>query len=269
MGSRRAPAAELTAGRARRAAALALVAIAPLALGLPARAQPASPAPPALDERARPHLEAGLRAYEAGDFATAVAELEAGLAIDPAPVFRYALGQVERRRGDFGKAIAHYEAFLAAVHDPQQAEAARIQLARCREALAAEAPPPSPPSPPPPSPTDAPPAEAPAEARPRWWTDGWGGALAVVGVVGVALGVGLVVEANQRIADADRDYDAYLAAREAQPRRTAGWIVLGVGAAALGAGVARYVYVARRPAAPPIDVAIHEGGVGVSWTVAW
>jgi len=172
------------------------------------------------------HLVRGSRLYNEGRYDEAIAELQAGYAIDPRPDFLYALGQAERKRGDCKAAVAWYERYVATGPSSQRTVATLVQIDRCKQELASATPsttttaPPAPPTPvePPPAPerpqasapppssaplpseapatataTTTPATEAPAGRTPlykRWWL--WT-TVAVVVAGGVGAGVAIAL----------------------------------------------------------------------------
>jgi hypothetical protein len=193
-----------------RALVIVAAVAAALVLGLAgtARAEPTARA----RAEAKSHFERGSRLYQQGHYAEAVAELEAGYALDPRPDFLYALGQAERKRGDCKAAIGYYQSFVDSGPTAQRTVAVLVQIDRCKQELAAapanpapaetpSAPPVAPPSVTPTAPPAAPVLAAtpppPASARPpiykRWWL--W---TAVAGVVVAGAGVGVGVALWQR-----------------------------------------------------------------------
>jgi tetratricopeptide (TPR) repeat protein len=64
------------------------------------------------DRGARLHFTQGNRLYRARKLDEAIAEYQAGAAIEPTPVFDYNLGQCYRKLGRHADAIRHYERFL-------------------------------------------------------------------------------------------------------------------------------------------------------------
>ena len=197
---------------ARRLAAVALVVV------LAAAADSAWAQPP---RSAAAHLVRGSRLYNEGHYDEAIAELEAGYAIEPRPDFLYALGQAERKRGDCKAAIEWYQRYVDTGPSAQRTVATLVQIDRCKQELASAAPStttpppraPAEPSPPPaaelPPPASAPPttsaapasaaamtpppAEAPPARQPlykRWWL--WT-TVAVVVAGGVGAGVAIAL----------------------------------------------------------------------------
>lgn len=91
-----------------------------LALARPALAAPAPPppkAPPAdvattASEQARVHFDRGTRAYNLGEFPTALAEYRAAYELHPLPAFLFNIGQCHFALGDYEKAVFFYEGFL-------------------------------------------------------------------------------------------------------------------------------------------------------------
>jgi tetratricopeptide (TPR) repeat protein len=223
-----------------------------------ATAAPASPAPPAEApppaapspaERAQALLEVGLRHYAVQEYARAVEAFKAGYLLDARPELLYALGQAYRLGGNCKSALEAYRAFLRGGPPEAQAARARQQVAQCEAVLEREAaltPPPAPP----PAPPDS--AEGVAPSRPRspapWYADGVAGALAGGGLVVAAVGVVLVATGEARAGEAPdaATYGEYASAVEdADTRRGAGAVALGVGGALIVGAVIRYLVVAH------------------------
>lgn len=150
------------------------LAIAGLAVaGAPARAEP-----PSVETEALAHLDRGVAAYRAGDYAVAERELHAAqtLVPDRANPYRW-LALTESALGECQPALVDIESFLSRtpIDDPRVAEMVQLREHCIVELHAQHAPPPAP-------------AAAPAAAEPtpithRWWL--W----TAVGVVTVAAGV--------------------------------------------------------------------------------
>jgi hypothetical protein len=109
------------------------VVLACLAGAAPALAQPAPPAP--MNPEAKLHLDRGVDHFKRREYAEAKREFLRGFWLDPRPEFLYALGQVQRVQGDCAAAISFFEEFLRRPITPEQAEAARLNIARCRAQL--------------------------------------------------------------------------------------------------------------------------------------
>jgi tetratricopeptide (TPR) repeat protein len=235
----------------------------------PAPAPVAAPSAPATTEPGvegpmQPEAAAlytrGLARFPARDYAGAIADLEAGYAIDPRREFLFAEGQAKRLAGDCKGAVALYQRFLATNPTAVQANATQMALGRCAQHLAehpevvvVQQPRPLPPPPPPP---------------PKWWRDPVGIGFASAGVVGLGVGTGFIVAAYSARHDAESapSYDPY---DQRWSRAESRWQV-GVGTLALGTvltavGVARFVVVRRRAleSAPPIAVSIGPGRLQV------
>jgi tetratricopeptide (TPR) repeat protein len=200
----------------------------------------------------------GLARFGAHDYPAAIADLEAGYALDPRREFLFAEGQAKRLAGDCKGAVALYQRFLATNPSPVQTNATQIALGRCAQHMAAhpevvvvrtpEQRPPPPPAPP-------------------WWRDPAGLGFTGAGVVGIGVGVGFLVASYAAQHDADNapDYDPYDQRwSTAESRWAVGVGTLALGTALTAVGVARFVLVRRqtREAAPP-EVSIGPGGVRI------
>ena len=203
----------------------------------------------------------GLERFTARDYAGAIADLEAGYAIDPRREFLFAEGQAKRLAGDCKGAVALYQRFLATNPPAVQANATQIALGRCAQHLAehpevvvVEPPRPLPPPPPPP---------------PRWWRDPLGpGTDRRRRRRPRRSGVGFIAGSSSARHDAENasNYDPYNGDWSTAESR---WQV-GVGALALGtaltaAGVTRFILVREhlRESERPIAIGIGPGGVHV------
>jgi len=152
---------------------------------------------------ARSHLAHGNRLYGIRSFDEAVAEYKAGALIEPAPVFDYNLGQCFRQLGRYQEAIWHYERFLnranpqGEVLDAVNNFIAQMKAGLDKKAMTQQ---PTETAPLPPSPARDAPAPSRGEA---WYDDAWGWALSGAGVVGVAVGGGLLANAASLNGDAN------------------------------------------------------------------
>ena len=228
---------------------------------------------------ARTHYDRGLKLYQRHAYDDAIAELRAGLAIDPQPEILYALGQAERRRGHCDRAVEYYQSCLALVKDPAAIAAVKVQIERCNvqqgdtkeeaelpgpDPFAPSAPqpartPPSarvpaPPQPPPapalqapaPVPPATPTAVAPAPRRHRWQRDALGLSLVGVGVAAAATGGALFGVAESRLDAAADSYQMYADARSAPTLRAVGIGGLALGGVLVVIGVVRLAIVGAR-----------------------
>jgi tetratricopeptide (TPR) repeat protein len=227
---------------------------------------------------ARTHYDRGLKLYQRHQYDDAIAELRAGLAIDPQPEILYALGQAERRRGHCDRAVEYYQSCLALVKDPAAVAAVKVQIERCNveqgdakedaeqlpgpDPFAPSAPPvPAPPVPAPPAAASPAPAlQAPAPVPPstptavapapaplnRWQHDALGLSLVGVGVAAVATGGALFAVAETRLNDAAGSYQQYADARSAPTLQAVGIGGLALGGALVVAGVVRLAVVGAR-----------------------
>jgi tetratricopeptide (TPR) repeat protein len=114
----------------------------------PAAPQPAAP-PPAAPQTVDEHLAKVRELYDKGDFAHARDELLAAYQLEPRPALLFALGQVELNLGQFAKAIAYYEQFIASDPGAEQAALAQQAIGAARARLTEKPPTALPPRPPP------------------------------------------------------------------------------------------------------------------------
>jgi hypothetical protein len=202
----------------------------------------------------------GLERYTAHDYGGAIADLEAGYAIEPRREFLFAEGQAKRLAGDCKGAVTLYQRFLATNPPAVQANATQIALGRCAQHLAAHpeivvVQPPRPPPPPPPPP-------------PKWWRDPWGIGFTGAGAVGIGVGIGFLVAANAARDDANHasTYDPFNQRwSTAESRWSVGVGTLALGTALTAAGVTRFVLVRRqaREATKQLVVSVGAGGLQV------
>jgi hypothetical protein len=204
---------------------------------------------------ARALYDRGLALYQTKDYAGAVAAFEAGFAVEPRREFLFANAQARRLAGDCRGAVPLYQRFLEMSPPPVQASATHIALARCAQQMAAE------PPAPPPQPV-APPAAPPPP--PPWTHDRWGAALLGAGVVGLAVGGGLLAASYAALpSDNERSHADYDAARAtAESRHTVAIFALAGGGALAVAGVARYAWVRRARAHATLTIV--PGGLALA-----
>lgn len=208
-------------------------------------------------------FDRGLARYAAHDYPGAIADFQAGYALEPRREFLFAEGQARRLAGDCKGAIALYQRFLATGPPAVQVNATQIALGRCAQLLA-ERPEvvvvqPSRPATPPPPP-------------PVWWRDRWGLALTGGGAAALAIGAGFLAGAYAARDDAEdapvlETYDARWSRAESRRAIAVGALVVGAGLGA--AGITRFVLVRRRAKATERTAAIWVGpgmvGVGGSF----
>jgi tetratricopeptide (TPR) repeat protein len=199
----------------------------------------------------------GLERYTARDYAGAIADLEAGYAIEPRREFLFAEGQAKRLAGDCKGAVALYQRFLATRPPAVQANATQIALGRCAQHLAdhPEIVVVQPPRPPPPPP-------------PKWWRDSWGLGLTGAGVAGIGLGIGFIAASYSAQDDAasSRTLDPYSGHwSTAESRWRIGVGALTLGTALTAVGVTRFVLVRRqaREAQKQLIISVSPGGMQV------
>jgi tetratricopeptide (TPR) repeat protein len=249
-----------TLARSSRALAFFVGLVALIAFGGPAAAQTAAHGRPGLKPAARARLQTGMKLYEQGHYDEAIAELREGLAIDPQPDILYALGQAERKKGDCGHAIEHYQSCLALVNDPAAAAAIKVQIERCqvssgtREPFEVEPWPkdsatgkPATPDAAALTPTAAATATPRAAASDRSWArDPLGASAVALGLGGIVAGGVLVGLAKARLDVSGDSYQQYSDARGWPGVWVGGIVSLSVGGALVALGIVRYAVVAHR-----------------------
>jgi tetratricopeptide (TPR) repeat protein len=182
----------------------------------------------------------GLERFGAHDYAGAIADFEAGYALEPRREFLFAEGQAKRLAGDCKGAVALYQRFLATNPSSVQANATQMALGRCAQHLAdhpdvvvVEPPKPAPLPPPPPA---------------KWWLDPWGLAASGAGIVAIGVGGGFIAaaysargdaQAATTLAEVDERWSA------AASRRTIGVVALGAGSILVAAGAYRLMTLKR------------------------
>ena len=198
-----------------------------------------------------------LKGFETRDYGAAIADLEAGFALDPRREFLFAEAQAKRLGGDCRGAVVLYQRFLTTKPPALQVDATQIALARCAQELAKKpevvilTPPPQP---------------QPRPPRARWSRDPWGLALTGAGVVVVGVGIGYFVSAELARSDAGNapTYAAYMPAA-GRLRRAALDVAIGalaIGGALAATGVVRFLVVRRHPRNDTVAVWFGPGLVG-------
>lgn len=259
----------------RRAACL-------LALGLstairPAAAQPAESGPAA----AKKHFEVAKKAYKAGAYRDAIAELDRAIELDPkGKDLHYNKGLVHEKLGELDEAIASFKRYSELETDTAELEKA-IQTVRrlegARDELAAkarQAEEPRTDEPPPPvvAPTPRRDAAQPKERAAKGRLDGW--VYATGGLAVVALGVGTyygiqAVSTQQSTEDATGNgtsvQDLADRAQRAHDYAVVADVAFAVGAASAGAALLLYFTRDAKPSSPRVGATLlpHTGLVRV------
>jgi tetratricopeptide (TPR) repeat protein len=208
---------------------------------------------------AQDELEAGLAAYQRGDYDTAIGHFRRAYELHESPQYLYAWAQAARSAGDCASAIDLYRRFIESGATGDSRVAAEQNEARCREQLETTPAPQVPTAEPPPStetetetaPTPEPDPtrrdEAPASSRAR--PDALGLGLLVGGSVAVAAGgTVLAISGVRRVRQSDTSqYDRFDALdREIDRLDIAGSVTLGIGAALVLGGAIRLALVQRQ-----------------------
>ena len=222
-----------------------------------------------LDEEARGLFLAGRAAFEGGRYEEALGHFERAWELSDRPGLLFNIGHTAQLLGDLPRAIEAFEAYLEALPDVENRAAVAARIERLREQVARaaaleaqaqedddDAPAAAPAT------ADAPPSDGPSRAGPIALLATGGAAL-----VGGGLALGLAASSASAVNDAapgtpwsDVSDDAGAADR----RRVAGLVTLGLGAAALAAGVVWWVRGDEDdPAAVALGLVPAPGGLGL------
>ena len=205
------------------------------------------------------HIAKAMAAHKAGDFVTALSELETAYALDPVPDNLYAIGQVQAKLDRCGDAIATYEKLLATNPGDDYVGPVNEAIDACKAKL----PPPPPPVPVAPvAPPPPPPAPPPSTA---FYKDILGDALVAVGVGSGVTGIVLYVGARGIIDDANRAptyAEQQRLVDDAQKQRTYSIVFGAAGAAVLGVGIWRWLSVSSEST---VVVTPTSTGGAVTW----
>lgn len=214
---------------------------------------------------AKKHIDAATQAHQAGKYDVALTELQTAYTLDPQPDLMYAIGQVQVKLNNCPEAIQSYQKFLESKPGDEPAAAANEAIKTCQDQLAAAQPPP----PPPPEPVKPPPPPPPPKPTAKqFYQDPIGDGLVGVGVVAAVTGVIFYVSARGTLDDADKA-TTYAAQQslvdDAHSKRTIAVVLGGVGVAALGVGVWRWMQVKSSGEQAVALVPRTDGGM-VAWT---
>ncbi len=240
----------------------------------------------ALKPAAKAKLDRGMKLASEKNYEGAIKELRAGYVMSEAREFLYAMGQVERLRGNCRAALTLYQTFLDTGPRAEQVSATKVQMERCEAELKpAEVkvePTPAPVEPPvatgppdvaatpalkpaevavaPVAPTVAPPLTV-TSAPPRpWYTDALGNVLLISGGVLAIAGGTLFGVGNVSAQNATRTLDGYAAAKDLTWAQPVGLSLMGAGGAAVAASIIRYA--TMNGSAPAATVGVSASGNG-------
>ena len=241
--------------------------------------EPASADSADLERKRRAYalMQEGKARFDIGKFDEAIDLFLKAYEVYPYPEALYSAAQGYRMKKDYEKAVFYYRSYLrnapadAPNRDQVEARITEMERLDAEQKASAKQPPQGALKPPAPEggPVAPPPAAgAPAATSadaPRWYADPWAWTLVGAGVVAVGTGSGLLVDA------ADRQYDDLPAGdmarvqeeRDAERKEAIGWTVIGVGGAALAAGVVKLVLVPDAPKST-VDVVIAPRYLGLA-----
>jgi tetratricopeptide (TPR) repeat protein len=210
--------------------------------------------------QAQSHIQKATQAHQAGNYDSALMELEAAYALDPQPDLLYAIGQVHVKLDNCQVAISFYERFLESNPGPEPSAAANEAISNCRAKLPTTAEPE-----PEPEPLPAPdPAPPPPQARAF---DPIGTTLVGLGVVSTLVGVVMYSSAISTLdeAEAAPSYAEHeRLVDDASSKRTYA-VVFGVaGVAAIGVGAWHYLRFRKAEQARVAVTPTTSGGM-ITW----
>jgi hypothetical protein len=208
-----------------------------------ATVQPATPSEADV-ARARELASRAQVAFDSGDHALTSALLAEAHGLDPQPLYLLGQAQAERLAGHCSVAIPLYERYLATAPPADKAEAARMNLARCRTTTTAPVPPPlvvaREPAPPVVSVATPPRADDRAgdrRARRGAGMIAGGSATLVIGTVATIVGATLFARADR--AGSERAFERTLTGSSVG--MGVGVAIAGAGAVVLGVGIVRWM----------------------------
>lgn len=208
-----------------------------------------------------------MKAHEAGDFPTALMNLQAAYEKDPQPELLYAIAQVHAKLLQCKEAIHYYEQFLATNPSEAAAKDTLEAIDVCKAQL-----PPDPPPPPPPESVKPPPPPPPPPPSLPWYRDAIGAGLVGGGLIAAGAGVFVYVSARKDLDDAEAatDHAVYEDLVDgARSKRMLSVVLMGGGAALVAYGVTRIVTKEPTESQPMISIAPARGGGVVTWGGAW
>jgi tetratricopeptide (TPR) repeat protein len=238
-----------------------------------ARSQPDEPSP-----RAEKIEKEAIELYGRGEYAEAAKAFEAAYALAQRPALIYAWAQAERFAGQCDKALDLYDRFLATGPNENDTNAARYAREICARKLGRDGPQADPPDPSQGDPSDdagaqsaAPslrpePPRAVDEPRP-WYRDGWGYALAGIGLASLATAPIAFRVADDHLDEAraaDR-HDEFERGIDSHRRwRQIGTTTAIVGGVALAGALARFLWAGAEASEEPDGVAQLDVHIGPS-----
>ncbi|HEY4176312.1 MAG TPA: hypothetical protein VGM90_05755 [Kofleriaceae bacterium] len=216
-------------------------------------------------------LDKAGKAFQAGDFASALTSLQAAYDKDPQPDLLYAIAQTEQKLDKCGAAIGHYEQYLATSPSEGAAKDTREAIAVCKAKL----PPPAPEPVVAPQPL-APPAGASASTSDpgagRWYRDPLGITLIGTGVLAGAIGAVLYQDARSDLDSAEtaRDNATYLDTVDtAHTKRNVSVVLMLGGGALITGGIVRLVKRDRAEKSSHVALVPTTGGAVFGWGGSW
>jgi len=227
------------AGAHRQALIVALALVSSTAVGAPKGAA------------AKKAFDKGVKAYTAGDYATAAEAMKKSYELETDPETLFAWAQAERKQEHCDKALDLYNELLVYDLPAANKQVIETQIGECKQILAAKEPPkqePPPKEPEPPAPkedkAEAPPPEtsAPEGSRP-WWKDPVGDGLVLAGVAGLVVG-GIELSAAASADSSKTNATSYTDFKKFSDQATSdgktGVIAASAGAALVAVGVIWY-----------------------------
>jgi tetratricopeptide (TPR) repeat protein len=212
-------------------------------------------------------LDKAGKAFQAGDFATALTNLLGAYDKDPQPDLLYAIAQTEQKLGKCEDAIGHYEQYLATSPAAGAAKDTQEAIDACKAKL------------PPPEPVVAPqPLTPPAPTKPRdegegrWYRDALGITLIGTGVLAGAIGTVVYTDARSDLDSAETATNHAMyedTVDTAHTKRNVSVVLMVGGGALIAGGVVRLVMRERAEKSSHVALVPTNGGAVFGWGGSW
>lgn len=237
---------------------------------------PATASAEPTDPDAKAKFASGISKFENKDFDGAIADFEAGYAIESDPLFLFAWAQAEFNKGDCREAVKLYNKFIAEDVPQSAKDQAKEAIVVCAERMADQPVDPDPLDDPVDDPVEDDPFDDPEDdpvnkpppkndGKKKWYLDPVGDALVATGVVAAGVGIGLIV--GGEVLDGKPQAPSYAEhvdrVERVQTLRIAGAVTAGIGGALIIGGAIRWALVARESKSPSVGLLYGRGLTGL------